>query len=88
MIDEKYFLKHEHYILEEFEFKNGAVLKDVDVDYGVVGTPKYDEECNITNAVHGGAIKLRVYYNDIIEYPNLVEDTEQNIGIYKHFLRK
>ena len=51
MIDEKYFLKHEHYILEEFKFKSGAVLKDVDVDYGVVGSPKYDEEGNITNAI-------------------------------------
>lgn len=51
MIDEKYFLKNEHYILDEFEFKSGVVLKDVDVDYGIVGTPKYDEEGNIINAV-------------------------------------
>ena len=51
MIDEKYFLKNEHYVLNEFEFKNGAVLKSVDVDYGVMGTPKYDEEGNITNAI-------------------------------------
>ena len=51
MIDEKYYLKNEHYVLDKFEFKNGAVLKDVDVDYGVMGTPKYDEEGNITNAI-------------------------------------
>ena len=51
MFDEKYFLKNEHHILEEFEFKNGAILKDVNVDYGVMGTPKYDDDGNITNAI-------------------------------------
>ena len=51
LFDEKYFLKNEDYIMDKFEFKSGAVLKDVHVDYGVVGTPKYDEEGNITNAI-------------------------------------
>lgn len=51
MIDERYLLKNEHYILDEFEFKNGSILENVDVDYGIVGTPKYDEKGNIINAI-------------------------------------
>ncbi|MCR5025838.1 MAG: alpha/beta fold hydrolase [Methanobrevibacter sp.] len=71
MIDEKYLLKNEHYQLDEFEFKNGAVLKDVDVDYGVVGTPKYDEEGNIINAVlfgHG----FEGNYASIFDFDQLI----------------
>ena len=36
---------------DEFEFESGAVLKDVKVEYFLTGTPKYDEEGNITNMV-------------------------------------
>ena len=39
------------YTLDEFEFENGSVLKDVDVEYYIMGTPKYDDEGNIDNAV-------------------------------------
>ena len=47
----RYYLKNEHHIFDEFEFKNGRVLNNVHVDYGVMGTPKYDEEGNIVNAI-------------------------------------
>lgn len=39
------------YTLEEFEFENGCVLNDVNVEYYITGTPKYDAEGNINNAV-------------------------------------
>lgn len=37
--------------LEKFEFKNGETLENVEVEYIVKGTPKYDENNNITNAI-------------------------------------
>ena len=51
MYEEKYFLKHEQHFFNQFEFKNGFIIEDAKVDYGVVGTPKYDDEGNIINAV-------------------------------------
>ena len=39
------------YILEEFEFDYGQVLKDVQVEYSTSGTPEYDSDGNIINAV-------------------------------------
>lgn len=39
------------YTFDEFEFENGEVLKDVKVEYLLTGTPKYDEEGNITNMI-------------------------------------
>ena len=51
MGDEKNFLKNEQHILDEFSFKNGSVIENAKVDYAYVGTPKYDEEGNIINAI-------------------------------------
>ena len=39
------------YVLEEFEFEYGRILTDVEVEYTTRGTPKYDEEGNIINAI-------------------------------------
>ena len=39
------------YILEEFKFDSGQVLNDVEVEYTTRGTPEYDEDGNISNAV-------------------------------------
>ncbi|WP_296881173.1 alpha/beta fold hydrolase [uncultured Methanobrevibacter sp.] len=39
------------YILNEFEFEYGRTLKGVQVEYTTRGTPKYDDEGNIVNAV-------------------------------------
>ena len=64
MYEEKYFLKNKQHIFDEFEFKNGSIIENANVDYGVVGTPKYDEEGNIINAVlfchnfHGNYSKI------------------------------
>lgn len=51
MLEEKYFLKNEQYIFEKFEFKSGLIFEDVIVDYGTMGTPKFDDEGNIVNAL-------------------------------------
>lgn len=42
---------YDKYVLESFEFESGMVLNDVVVEYLAKGTPKYDDEGNITNAV-------------------------------------
>lgn len=44
-------LGYRKYVMDEFEFENGDVLQDVEVEYTTRGTPKYDEEGNITNAI-------------------------------------
>ena len=51
MFEEKHFLKNNQHFLKEFQFKNGFVIENAKVDYGVVGTPKYDDEGNIINAI-------------------------------------
>ncbi|WP_067041482.1 hypothetical protein [Methanobrevibacter sp. YE315] len=50
MIDDSK-LGYRKYVLEEFEFESGYVLRDVEVEYTTRGTPKYDSEGNITNAI-------------------------------------
>ena len=50
MIDESQ-LGYRKHILDEFEFENGQVLRDVEVEYTTRGTPKYDENGNVENAV-------------------------------------
>ncbi len=40
-----------NYTLKEFKFVNGEVLKDQNVEYMAFGTPKYDDEGHISNAI-------------------------------------
>ena len=44
-------LGYRKHIMNEFEFENGQILHDVEVEYTTRGTPKYDEDNNITNAI-------------------------------------
>ena len=44
-------LGYRKHVIEEFEFENGQTLHDVEVEYTTRGTPKYDEEGNISNAL-------------------------------------
>ncbi len=44
-------LTPEYYILNEFEFTNGTILKDQKVEYTTFGTPLYDDEGHISNAI-------------------------------------
>lgn len=39
------------YTLDEFEFESGRVLENAGVEYLLAGTPKYDDEGNIINAI-------------------------------------
>ena len=50
MID-KSLLGYRKYVLDEFEFENGQFLRDVEVEYTTRGTPTYDENGNVTNAI-------------------------------------
>lgn len=50
MVVNKSFPSYGVFTMDEFEFENGEVLKDVDVEYVTRGTPRYDEEGNIVNA--------------------------------------
>ena len=51
-------IEAEYFTLDEFKFKNGEVLKDAKVEYITFGTPQYDENGIISNAVvyfHGSS---------------------------------
>ncbi len=50
MFDES-FLGYGDYTFDEFKFENGDVLKDVKVEYTITGTPKYDDDGNMINAI-------------------------------------
>ena len=44
-------IEPEYYTLKEFEFINGSILENQIVEYLTLGTPKYDDEGHITNAI-------------------------------------
>ena len=43
--------EHGIHVMDAFEFEYGNVLENVEVEYSTYGTPKYDEEGFITNAI-------------------------------------
>lgn len=45
------YLESNFHVMESFEFEYGRVLENVEVEYKTFGTPKYDEEGFISNAV-------------------------------------
>lgn len=45
------FIGYEKYILKSFEFESGCVLENVSVEYMAKGTPEFDDEGNIVNAI-------------------------------------
>jgi homoserine O-acetyltransferase len=51
MLDGDVIINYDKYKLESFEFESGKVLEDVEIEYSAKGTPKYDDEGNITNAI-------------------------------------
>lgn len=44
-------IKPESYFLAEFKFEAGDYIKGVKVEYGTLGTPKYDDKGHIINAI-------------------------------------
>ena len=50
--DDEYFeSRNEYHIMDSFKFENGEVLNEVKVEYMTFGTPMYDENGQIKNAV-------------------------------------
>ena len=44
-------LKPEYYHVKDFQLKSGEKIKDLKIEYAILGTPKKDSDGNITNAV-------------------------------------
>lgn len=51
LVVKELFLGYGNYKLDEFKFENGEVLKNVNVEYNITGTPKYDDDGNMVNAI-------------------------------------
>lgn len=51
MVYNEVFIDYDKFIIDEFEFESGDILNDVDVEYLAKGTPKYDDDGNMTNAI-------------------------------------
>ena len=68
------------HVMDSFEFEYGRVLENVEVEYLTFGTPKYDDEGFITNAVlfsptfRGIYSFLRESHEYILDNSNLGED--------------
>lgn len=45
------FIGYEKYVMDQFEFESGKVLENVEVEFSAKGTPKYDDDGNINNAI-------------------------------------
>ena len=52
----------EIFTLEDFKFNNGEVLKEVDVEFMTLGTPRYDENGVIDNAAEFRQYLVEVGY--------------------------
>ena len=50
-LDDYFISKRKEYVMGSFEFQNGEVLNNVVVEYMTFGTPKYDDNGCINNAV-------------------------------------
>ncbi|MBQ7927643.1 MAG: hypothetical protein IJ287_02715 [Methanobrevibacter sp.] len=44
-------VEYSNHVMDSFEFESGRILDNVNVEYWVDGTPKYDDDGNIVNAV-------------------------------------
>ena len=51
LVDNEEVIGYDRFVLDRFEFESGSVLENVVVEYLAKGTPEYDEEGNITNAI-------------------------------------
>jgi homoserine O-acetyltransferase len=74
-------IKKESYYLAEFKFEAGDFLRGLKVEYGTLGTPKYDERGHIINAIvycHGWSGSYRsVRRIDEVTGPGEVIDTDK-----------
>ncbi len=49
--DENTFVGYDKHVMDSFEFESGKVLNEVVVEYAAKGTPKYDDDGNMTNVL-------------------------------------
>ena len=77
---ERYFLKNEQYYIREFEFTDGTIVEDAVVDYGSMGTPKYDENGNMINAI--------LFCHSFFDDYSSIHDFDQIFGRDKLFNQK
>lgn len=49
--DDDFIQEYDRHIMERFEFENGEVLENVNVEYLIKGTPKYNKSSNICNII-------------------------------------
>lgn len=74
------YLEKNIHVMDSFEFEYGRVLENVEVEYREFGTPKYDEEGFITNAVlffstfNGIYSFLRESHNYIMSHGNFTDE--------------
>ncbi len=74
------YLESNMHVMDSFEFEYGRVLENVEVEYKTFGTPKYDEEGFITNAVlffstfNGVYSFLRESHKYIMDYGNFSDE--------------
>ncbi len=74
------YLESNMHVMDSFEFEYGRVLENVEVEYKTFGTPKYDEEGFITNAVlffstfNGVYSFLRESHKYIMDYGNFTDE--------------
>ena len=72
-------LGYRKHVLDEFEFENGKTLRNVEVEYTTRGTPKYDEDGNIVNAIiychrfNGNCLSIEDLYQIIGPKSELVD---------------
>lgn len=69
----KFNAEYGNHVMDSFEFESGRVLENVNVEYAVSGTPKYDDEGNITNAVIY-CPTLKGGYSILAQYHDLIKD--------------
>ena len=80
MFNQACYNRSERHVMDSFKFESGKVLEDVTVEYITVGTPKYDDDGNIVNAVifsptiRGGHYIFFEYQNPFDKFNVNVED--------------
>ena len=71
---------YDRYTMERFEFEYGRVLENVCVEYSLTGTPKFDEDGNIVNAI----VYCHPYGGNYVSVNNLFEITKNGSSFDKN----
>ncbi|WP_405295814.1 homoserine acetyltransferase [Methanobrevibacter sp.] len=80
MITEEIHEGYGRYTIDRFEFEYGRVLENASVEYSLTGTPKFDDEGNIVNAI----VYCHSYSGDYASLNNLYEVTQEGSSFDKN----